>query len=493
MKKHTTLQKHSRREFITKSGITFTGLTFMPSLIGGMGRNYPDGAAISAESTSIEKLSIPCNWSLRTGSPTIDPRFYRGVYAYNQENYAPCSPENRWTPASRSAYEARVDWFHKARYGLMFHFTTNMNETPANARTSGWTSEKWNAWIDAIDVEKVADQAKEVGAGYVVTCITQIGRYYCAPNPVLEKYWGLKPGQFGSKRDLPMDLSRALAKRGIRMMLYTAADCFYGLPLPRGMDRATANRRWLEVMQWDSDHYGKAVSGWWHDALFDYIPDYIEDFQAALRHGNPDALLNGPYDIADFLHGHCTGDWEMQQKILPYFGRWDPEFKIQWHAFKYLGPSWGQPGVVHKTPDMVSYVKKIAEGGGVITFDLGTHDGKGNGPLLEIAPDQMAQLCAIRDALKEVPLTDGAGMRQKTLERLLMTVKPEFIQLHSAWPLHWSDTFALNAPQGIQIRGKVEDGVLVELEVTPADRRQDIKLPGQNGMYDARSETKPFA
>jgi hypothetical protein len=276
------------------------------------------------------------------------------------------------------------------------------------------------------------------------------------------------------------------------MMLYEAAIAFYGLPIPSGMDRATAYRHWLEVKQWDSDHYGKAVSGWWMDDCQQVIPGYYEDFCAALRHGNPDTLLNGYYDTSDYLHGHC-GPWEAQQKTLPYFGRWDPEFKIQWHAFQYLGPSWGQPGVAHTTPDMASYVKKIAAGGGVITFDLGTHDGKGNGPLLEIADDQMAQLCAIRDALLEVPLTDGAGMRQRTLERLLMTVKPEFIQLYAAWPLHWSDTFTLNAPQGIQIRGHVEDGVLVELEVTPADRRQDIRLPMQNGLYDARSEAKPFA
>ncbi len=32
-------------------------------LIGGVGRNYPDGAAISAESTSNEKLAIPCSWA----------------------------------------------------------------------------------------------------------------------------------------------------------------------------------------------------------------------------------------------------------------------------------------------------------------------------------------------------------------------------------------------------------------------------------------------
>jgi hypothetical protein len=104
----------------------------------------------------------------------------------------------------------------------------------------------------------------------------------------------------------------------------------------------------------------------------------------------------------------------------------------------------------------------------------------------------MEQLCAVRDALRDIPLTDGAAVRRRTLLKLLMTVKDEFIQLHAAWPRHWTDTFTLEAPQNITIAGRVEDGVLGELEVTPADRRQDIKLPGQNGKYDARSATKPF-
>jgi len=387
-----------------------------------------------------------------------------------------------------------VHWFHKARYGLMFHFTTNMGETPADQRTSGWTSAKWNAWIDAINVENVAAQAQEVGAGYVMTCITQKGQYYCAPSPVLEEYWGLKPGQYGSERDLPMDLAEALKKRGIRMMLYHAPCNFYGLPLATGMDRATAYRRWLEVMEQTSDHYGAACSGWWLDGLDNLVPGYVHNTYAALRRGNPDSIIgDGHYELSDYVHGHCNAGWTAQQKILPYFGRWEPDYNIQWHQFQFLGPDWGQPGVAHTTPEMVTYMKKIAEGGGVMTFDPGTHDGKGNGPFLEIADDQMEQLCAVRDALRDIPLTDGAAMRQRTLQRLLMTVRDEFIELHAAWPRHWTDTFTLEAPQNITIVGRVDDGVLGELDVTPADRRQDLKLPGQNGKYDVRSETRPFA
>jgi len=444
-----------------------------------------------------EKLSIPHHRGGRIHDPACDPRFYRGHYF---ESGTPYRRLERWTPQSRAAYEAKVDWFHKAKYGLMFHFTTTLKETPPDQRISGWTSEKWNAWIDAVDVEKVAEQAETVGAGYVMMCICQAGQYYCAPNPIIEKYWGLKPNEYGSRRDLPMDLSKALKKRGIRMMLYTHANSQYGLPRPPSLEGPDRFHRWLEVIQWDSDHYGEACSGWWVDGLSNYVPDYVRNFHEALRHGNPDAIIaSGHYELSDFTHGHCSADWNEQQCMLPYFGRWDPEYGIQWHQFQYLGPSWGQPGLAHSTREMVNYAKKIIEGGGVITFDLATHDGRGNGPLLEIADDQMEQLCAIRDAVKNVPVSDGAKVRQRTLQRLLMDVREEFIQMFAAWPRHWTDTFTLQAPQGITIAGRVEDGVfvedgvLVELEVTPADRRQDIKLPGQNGLYDERSSTKPLA
>lgn len=442
-------------------------------------------------SVAREKLRIPYHPGRKVGHPACNPQYYRGNYSSSEggPNDFP-----KWTPESRAAYEAKVDWFHKAKFGIMFHFTTNMNETPQNQRTTGWTSEKWNAWIDAVDVEKVADQAAMVGAGYVMMCISQVGQYYCAPNPLIEKYWQLKPYQYASRRDLPMELSEALKKRGIRMMLYTAPAAQYGLPLPPSLKGPDRYYRWLEVMKWDSEHYGEACAGWWVDDVRQFVPNYVEDTYAALKSGNPNTIIaSGYYGLSDYYTGHCYNHWGMQRSVLPYFGRWEPEYKIQWHQFLYIGSSWGQPGISHDTGELAEYARKVIEGGGVITFDVGTHDGRGNGPSMVIQDDQLAQLCAIRDAVKDTPASDGAEMRQRTLQELLLDTKDEFIELWAAWPRHWTDTFELQAPQGITISGTVDDGVLVELGVSPAERRQDLRLPGQNGIFDERAATKPFA
>ena len=308
-------------------------------------------------------------------------------------------------------FEARLDWFHKAKYGIFFHFLSSWND---------WDSETWNKWVDAVDVEKVAEQAKEIGAGYVIITLGQNHKFACAPNPVMDELWGLQPGQFNSRRDLPMDLYRALAKRGIPMMLYIAADNQHRLPMPASFKGGDRFENWLKVAQWWSDHYGAKCKGWWVDGLnADWVKDYRVRWVATLKHGNPDAIVAcGQYEISDFLHGHCSPDFAPHQRMTkPFFGRWDPDYKNQWHAFQYIGPYWGAPGCNKSTADIVRYASDIVKGGGVITFDLGVHkmvDGKDTGPFLEIQPDQFEQLKGIRDALKDIPASDGSGRPRET-------------------------------------------------------------------------------
>jgi hypothetical protein len=324
-------------------------------------------------------------------------------------------PRKTWTAAERAAYLARVDWFHKAKYGLFFHFLS----------AGKWTSEEWNNWVDGVDVEKVADQAKELGAGYVGITLGQNQKFSCAPNPVLDKYWQLKPGQYCARRDLPMDLAKALDKRGIALLLYFATDNQHRMPRPDSFQGTDRYEHWLEVAQWYSDHYGTQCKAWWVDGLkTDWTRDYRVRIHEALKHGNPDALvMSEQYEISDVLHGHCTHNWRLQSRVVkPYFGRWDPDFNIQWHVFQFVGPTWGAPGCDKPTKELVTYASDVVRGGGVITFDVATFRkssfskypsgqpaGAGVGPYLEVQPDQFAQLKAVRDAVKDIPVSDGSG------------------------------------------------------------------------------------
>ena len=317
-------------------------------------------------------------------------------------------PRRTWTTEERKAYESRVAWFHQAKYGLFFHYLSG----------GKWTPEEWSAWVDKVDVEKVADQAKQLGAGYVILTLGQNQIYACAPNPVIAKHWG---PQYTSTRDLPMDVYKALEKRGIPMMLYFATDNQHRMPRPPEVKGNARFDLWLEAAQWYSDHYGRRCKGWWVDGLYEFVKDYNINMHKALNHGNPDALVSsGWHELSDFTHGHC-GSWAAQKAYSkPFYGRWDPDFKIQWHAFQYVGPTWGAPGANKPRLEFVQYATDIIKGGGVITFDVGTFtqgcfyrlpadcktgkkpDGTRIGPYLEIQRDQFKVLEAVRDAVKDI-------------------------------------------------------------------------------------------
>jgi hypothetical protein len=325
-------------------------------------------------------------------------------------------PKTTWTPKERRKYEKNMDWFHKAKFGIFFDYLSG----------GKWTLEEWNEWVDAVDVEKVAAQANELGVGYVIITLGQNQIYSCAPNPVIDKHW---KGQYTSRRDLPMDLYHALKKYNIPMMLYFATDNQYMMPIPDSSVKENRYDLWVDVARWYSGHYGTKCKGWWVDGLCDFRKDYCIDIHKALKNGNNEALIaSGQLELSDFLHGHCMPDWSRQQKVVkPFFGRWDPDFGIQWHVFQYIGHTWGAPGQNKRPDELIQYAADVVKGGGVITFDLGTFEegcfyelpksapdginaqGKRIGPFLEIQKDQFELLKAVSDKLKSIKPSNGSG------------------------------------------------------------------------------------
>jgi hypothetical protein len=67
----------------------------------------------------------------------------------------------------------------------------------------------------------------------------------------------------------------------------------------------------------------------------------------------------------------------------------------QWHLVSYIGgPRWAQPGVRKPTPEMINYIKKVNNAGGVVTMEMTLYrDGSLN-------KEQLSQLISIRKAIK---------------------------------------------------------------------------------------------
>jgi len=74
------------------------------------------------------------------------------------------------------------------------------------------------------------------------------------------------------------------------------------------------------------------------------------------------------------------------------------------------------------------------------------------------------------------PDQDEGGIFLSTIQSMLMQYEGDKIFLLPAWPKEWNCSFKLHAPKNTTIEGRVVDGELKDLVVTPASRRADIVL-----------------
>ena len=69
----------------------------------------------------------------------------------------------------------------------------------------------------------------------------------------------------------------------------------------------------------------------------------------------------------------------------------------------------------------------------------------------------------------------GTNM-QTAFQRMLMQCEGDRIVLMPAWPKAWSGTFKLHAPKNTTVEGRIEDGKMLDLKVTPQSRRKDVEI-----------------
>ena len=78
-------------------------------------------------------------------------------------------------------------------------------------------------WREAAAAEKFADAVASTRAGHVIFTIGQHTGKFCAPNAAYEKLLGVKNGEWTSRRDLILEISKALEKRDVRLIIYMTA------------------------------------------------------------------------------------------------------------------------------------------------------------------------------------------------------------------------------------------------------------------------------
>ena len=316
-------------------------------------------------------------------------------------NFAPVIGSKLLAMDATSPYAA--DWLKDARLGVFMHFL------PGDA--------KGLDKVDDFDVPALTRQLKEMGAAYFVLTLGQNSGFFNSPNAVYDQFLGCAAGERCSRRDLPLELYRALQPEGIRLMLYlpcqtpnqdSRAQRAFGLP--EGKKDQPINeefaRKWGKVIHEWSARYGEKVAGWWFDGGYQHIQfnEAIAGIYAdAVKRGNPLALVTFNPGVKLVRHpraeDYTAGELNEPFTVLPA-SRWVDG--SQWHALTYLGSTWGRRETRHPNERWIQWVSAVTEKGGAVTLDLGPKWNPASGPIGTFSEAQVAQVKAIRQALPKI-------------------------------------------------------------------------------------------
>jgi len=78
-----------------------------------------------------------------------------------------------------------------------------------------------------------------------------------------------------------------------------------------------------------------------------------------------------------------------------------------------------------------------------------------------------------------MPDQDNGGNGENGLQEMLMQINGRQIMLLPAWPKGWNAEFKLHAPYETTVEGRVVNGNLVGLKVTPGSRKPDVIVAGK--------------
>ncbi len=293
-------------------------------------------------------------------------------------------------------FRSPTDWLEEAQIGAFMHFL------PGDAASF--------AKVDDFDVDALAEQLEEMGAKYFVLTLGQNSGWFNAPNATYDRVTGYQPGERCSRRDLPLDLYRALQPKGIRLMLYlpcqtpnrdTRAQAAFGLaqgPKDQPIDVAFA-RQWAEVIGEWSARYGDKVSGWWFDGGYEWVgfnEDIARIYADAVKRGNPEAIVTFNPGVSLIRHtqaeDYTAGELNDPFPVVPT-SRW--VVGSQWHALTFLGSSWAQRDVREPNQRWRQWFQKVVAHGGAVTLDMGPNWDPAAGPIGSIGPAQAEQFTEI--------------------------------------------------------------------------------------------------
>lgn len=175
-------------------------------------------------------------------------------------------------------------------YGFMFHWVGQ--SMPHSGAPLPYAQA-----VEAFDAEAFADMVEAAGGRYVFFTTNHMYPHFPAPIVAWEQHFP----HMTTRRDLIADIGKALAKRGIAMMLYiNFTSALYPDDVVCG-DVSSLKDFACSVFEEVGNRYGKLLKGWWVDSCYQleraFVNMDIEPLWRASKTGNAERIVAFNYWI----------------------------------------------------------------------------------------------------------------------------------------------------------------------------------------------------
>lgn len=315
------------------------------------------------------------------------------------------SAEMTAVEAKARADRASTDWFVKAGYGAMFHWTDFTQPREG-------TKKLYPDAVEAFDVTAFADLLEQMGAGYVIFTLNH-AHPHC-PAPI--RAWEAVHPKWTTKRDLIGDIADALKKHDIKLILYINSPVMtkFGKTGETGLYELTFSEEQFtqihkNVLSEIGSRYGEKLAGYWFDSWYQSLAAYpdvpIEAIYRYCKVGNPGRITAFNFWIFPVLtpwQDYWAGELNALQN--PFESRYIQRgagTEFQAHGMVSMLESWVHtetgpiPPPQFSTEDLIAHVKANMEHQAVTTINIGIYQ---DGTIEQSSLDMMRQL---RRAIRE--------------------------------------------------------------------------------------------
>ncbi len=226
---------------------------------------------------------------------------------------------------------ASTDWLAGA-FGIGVHWTTW--STDLNGEKNSFDEA-----VEKFDIPRFVSQLKEAGAEYIIFTSSWAEQHPPAPCPALDKIISGRT----TKRNLLLEIAKALDSEGIRTILYYNHGCNTEDPEWMKAVGYTDNRledfgrNITSIVRDLSLSCGKYVSGWWFDSSTSVskagsactsivkLGDYkypFDEISLAAKAGNKDAIVSINSQGGSFVYSPCQEYFSGEELVFfPLCGR----------------------------------------------------------------------------------------------------------------------------------------------------------------------------